>query len=108
MLEVTIVGFHGDTRDLKTFQFENDALQAYLTECSANEHGCQITSLRALGVPLTVTGDVPKQAAKARATAAEAAESDNPRAKVNQPITRTAGPGSVRTETPAKPSTERK
>jgi hypothetical protein len=99
MLEVTIVSTNVDTGQdtLKAFQFENDALQAFLTECSANETGCRLTSLRALGVPLTVTGDLPKPAAKA---------------KVNEPITRTAGPGSVRSAVPTeqptiKPKTEK-
>lgn len=124
MLEVTLLHTRdGGQAAMRTFQFENDELQAFLTECSTNETGCQITSLRALGVPLTVTADMPKQHAKARAAKAEADEARaDAKARLNQPIqrakaqpidesqpvARTAGPGSVRSETPAKPTTERK
>lgn len=67
MLEVTIQARFprvGDPQTTRTFQFENDELQAYLTNASAENYDCRLVSLQALTSPLVLTGEMPKPAAK--------------------------------------------
>jgi hypothetical protein len=62
VLEITIRNTEHGGAD--TFRFENDGLQAYLAHAAAQDVGCQLVSLQALGTPLVVTGDAPKPKAK--------------------------------------------
>ena len=85
MLEITIRRYPetGGPATSQAFQFENDALQAFLTE--SPDAVLAVTELRALGTTIVAEGSGFKER-----------------------VAKTAGPGAPRTPTAAKPVTPEK
>lgn len=102
MLEVTIFRDHGGARTPASFQFENDALQAFFDALTVDDT-VQLVSLRSMTSPIVLTGGA-GSAMPMRYDPKPAAKTAGPGAPRTQPtnVAKAAGPAPVKPATPEK------